>query len=261
MGMERYWKVGMDDENLDKFCSLYGMKRDDPLDLSKVCDEYCESYSETVEEALQTKYDDGDEGLFWKNDIPSAFFDKMASDGLVFKLDCWYEESYVSNFIDGDDEDLECWLDGSGGYNLESWIEEWGIECDDEDELREKLCSNRISLEDAKKMSSEYSSRIQDAEDDDEKAEIDEEFEDSFTDISLVGDYFCDQGVIEGESDGKKMHYYFPLLERVAAWRENAEGWNRQALIVLASYHNDHIDIGVEVGLRGKDSDAYYDYW
>lgn len=75
MGMGRYWRVGMDDENLDKFCSLYGMKRDDPLDLSKVCD-YRASYSETVQEALQTKYDDGDEGLFWKNNIPSAFFEK-----------------------------------------------------------------------------------------------------------------------------------------------------------------------------------------
>lgn len=261
MGMDRYWKVDMDDENIDKFCSLYGMKRDEPLDLSKICGDECiATYDDTVEFA----FGDGDP-LFWKNgiSIPSAFFEKMASDGLVFKMWCTYEESFVEEFFDACGDDFEKWIEN---WDIVEIDEDDGEEYEvDEDNLRENLCSGAIDLEEAKKMSKEYSSRMQDAKNDEEKAEIDEEFKDDFENLPLLGDSFCDTGRIEGESDGKEMHYYYPILQIAEEWfgdgRDNAGevGWNFAALRGLATYHYFFIDLGVKLELKEKDAEALND--
>lgn len=57
-----------------------------------------------------------------------------------------------------------------------------------------------------------------------EKAEIDEEFKESFDKITLLGEKFSDDSYIEGESDGKEMHYYFPLLNIVNMREDRTEG-------------------------------------
>ncbi len=81
--------------------------------------------------------------------------------------------------------------------------------------------------------------------------------------MTLLGEPFCDQGWIDGESDGKDMHWYFPLLDIVDNWSGGAVCWNNAALRGLASYHCRCIDddLGVDTKLKERDEDAYYDCW